>query len=112
MSGSPPMGHATPDGRWWWDGSRWLPRTAAMETGLGAPQRRRRWPFIWFLVCAPGLCASTVDYLTWPDYSSCVVYGPLGGFDLLAAFLAHTLLLTAACYLVLLALLIGKVRPL
>ncbi len=47
---------------------------------------------------------------TWPDYSTCVTYGPLGGLDLLVAFVAHGLVLLGASYGTLLTLVSGSIR--
>jgi hypothetical protein len=67
-------------------------------------------PPLWLLFVLPGLVAAVVTWSTWPDYSNCVTYGPLGGLDLLGAFVAHGLALVGASYAVLLSLRAPHIR--
>lgn len=58
----------SPDGKWWWDGSRWVPAQQSPVTPPGAPippsRRASRWP--WFvggavaLVVLLGVCVAAV----------------------------------------------------
>lgn len=76
------------------------------------PWESRYHPPFWLLLVLPGLVAALVGWSTWPDYSKCDTYGPLGGLDLLAAFVAYGLALMGACYATLLTLLVPRIRRL
>jgi hypothetical protein len=50
----------SPDGRWWWDGNRWIPRERALVNGVPPPRRRLPWEH-W-----PVAARAVAAVLLWP----------------------------------------------
>lgn len=64
MSGEPPSGaQVSPDGRWWWDGTKWLPMP-----GVGPDPQSARQP--------PAQLAAPNQQVAPPYPGSMYVYGP------------------------------------
>ena len=80
---------------------------AAPRSEHSAPKQQA---LFWMLALLPGVVALTVGWTSWPDYSECLVSGPLGGLDLLVPFVAHVVLLVAASYAVLLITVLPRIR--